>query len=225
MDAAPRIRPAGVDDLPAVLSAYLAAGINDPGEALHPAGAAQILARFRRYPDYTLYVAEIAGDFAGTYALLIMDNLGHGGAPSGIVEDVAVLPGYQGRGIGRAMMQHAMDTCAAKGCYKLTLSSNARRHDAHAFYGHLGFERHGYSFRVTLDARPPAANAPGAGTPTAAPPVGAASRRPDPPPTPTPGVRPNLAVAECAVCGGPTYELHCKIICRTCGFTRDCSDP
>lgn len=29
----------------------------------------------------------------------------------------------------------------------------------------------------------------------------------------------------CDVCGGPTYELRCKIICLRCGFTRDCSDP
>jgi ribosomal protein L37E len=29
----------------------------------------------------------------------------------------------------------------------------------------------------------------------------------------------------CDVCGGPTFELRCKIICRTCGYTRDCSDP
>ena len=29
----------------------------------------------------------------------------------------------------------------------------------------------------------------------------------------------------CDVCGGgPVYELHCKIICRNCGYTRDCSD-
>ena len=36
----------------------------------------------------------------------------------------------------------------AKGCYKLVLSSNAKRERAHAFYESLGFERHGYSFRI-----------------------------------------------------------------------------
>jgi hypothetical protein len=29
----------------------------------------------------------------------------------------------------------------------------------------------------------------------------------------------------CWVCGGPTEDRHCKIVCRDCGFTRDCSDP
>jgi ribosomal protein S18 acetylase RimI-like enzyme len=69
------------------------------------------------------------------------------------VEDVAVLPRYQGRGIGRAMMRHAMSECRAAGCYKLTLSSNLKREAAHRFYDGLGFERHGYSFRVELEKR------------------------------------------------------------------------
>ncbi|HII41344.1 MAG TPA: hypothetical protein HA326_09040 [Thermoplasmata archaeon] len=29
----------------------------------------------------------------------------------------------------------------------------------------------------------------------------------------------------CDVCGAPAYEARCKIICRRCGYTRDCSDP
>ncbi len=29
----------------------------------------------------------------------------------------------------------------------------------------------------------------------------------------------------CDVCGGPTDERNCKVICGRCGYTRDCSDP
>jgi 8-oxo-dGTP diphosphatase len=29
----------------------------------------------------------------------------------------------------------------------------------------------------------------------------------------------------CWVCGADVLKRHCKIICTTCGFTRDCSDP
>ncbi len=30
----------------------------------------------------------------------------------------------------------------------------------------------------------------------------------------------------CHVCGfQAAIEIHCKIICRNCGYTRDCSDP
>ncbi len=29
----------------------------------------------------------------------------------------------------------------------------------------------------------------------------------------------------CMVCGGETYDVHCKRICKNCGYMRDCSDP
>ena len=126
-------------------------------KAERPAGSAtrfsaeRIFARFARYPDYQLYVAEQDGRIVGTFALLIMDNLGHLGAPSAIVEDVAVGPVLHGRGVGRAMMRFAMTRATEKHCYKIVLSSNARRERAHSFYESLGFERHGFSFRVMLD--------------------------------------------------------------------------
>jgi len=96
-------------------------------------------------------VAETNGEIAGTYELLIMDNLAKRGRRSGIVEDVAVAPQYRGSGIGRTMMQHAMQQCKRAVCYKLVLSSGMKRRDAHAFYDALRFERHGYSFRVAID--------------------------------------------------------------------------
>jgi hypothetical protein len=30
---------------------------------------------------------------------------------------------------------------------------------------------------------------------------------------------------DCEVCGTEMYGLHCKLICPTCGYHRDCSDP
>jgi GNAT superfamily N-acetyltransferase len=86
----------------------------------------------------------------GTFALLIMRNLAHCGAPSGIVEDVVVDEGARGRGVGRRMMEYARARCREEGCYKLVLSSNVSRTDAHRFYESLGFRRHGYSFAVDL---------------------------------------------------------------------------
>ncbi len=96
-------------------------------------------------------MAEQADEIVGSFALLVMDNLGHLGTPSGIVEDVVVAPARQSQGIGQAMMEFALERCREKGCYKLVLSSNAKRTRAHAFYESLGYERHGYSFRVNLE--------------------------------------------------------------------------
>ncbi|AMN39739.1 GNAT family N-acetyltransferase [Rhodoplanes sp. Z2-YC6860] len=135
-------------DLPDVLRLYAQPDF-DNGKTLSLEDARQLFARFARYPDYTLYVAEKAGRIVGSFALLIMDNIGHLGTPSAIVEDVVVAPEMQSAGIGRAMMDFAQQS-ARKGCYKLVLSSNARRERAHAFYESLGFTRHGVSFRLDL---------------------------------------------------------------------------
>ncbi len=144
------IREAERRDLPGVLALYAQPDLDD-GVVLPLHDAERIFARFAHYPDYTLYVAEQGGRIVGTFALLIMDNLGHFGAPSAIVEDVVVGPVLHGRGIGRAMMRYAMARASDKHCYKIVLSSNAKRERAHQFYESLGFERHGYSFRIALN--------------------------------------------------------------------------
>ncbi len=146
----PDIREAADDDLEAILCVYREAGLDTAG-GLSVAQARAIRDRMRAYPNYHLYVAVTQGRVCGTFALLIMDNLAHGGLPSGVVEDVAVLPSFQGKGIGKAMMHFAMQQCKRAGCYKLTLSSNQTREAAHKFYESLGFVRHGYSFQVDLE--------------------------------------------------------------------------
>ncbi len=141
------IRPAVKGDLPAVLRLYAQPDLDD-GAMLPIAEAERVFDRMARYPDYTLYVAELDGRIVGTFALLIMDNLAHMGATSAVVEDVVVDATHRGHGIGSAMMTHAVVVCRSKGCYKMALSSNLKREKAHAFYDSLGFERHGYSFRI-----------------------------------------------------------------------------
>ena len=148
------IREAGEADLPAILQLYAQPEMDD-GDVLPLDTARAIFRQFGAYPHYVLYVAEHEGRIAGSYALLVMDNLGHLGAPSAIVEDVVVEPSAHGQGLGQAMMRHALAEARLSGCYKLMLSSNAKRHRAHAFYEALGFERHGYSFRIGLEGGEP----------------------------------------------------------------------
>ena len=150
-NAAVALRRAAVADLAGVLALYREVGDHD---ALPVGRARQVLARMRSYPDYDLYVAISGGEIVGTFALLIMDNLAHLAAPSGVIEDVVVRRDWRRRGVGRRMMRWALERCRARGCYKLTLSSRLQRHAAHRFYAALGFQRHGYSFRIQLrDAR------------------------------------------------------------------------
>ncbi|MDI6809033.1 MAG: GNAT family N-acetyltransferase [Candidatus Eisenbacteria bacterium] len=145
------IREATSADLSSILT--LCAQLDLKGdEHLSLKRAQELFARIQSYPDYHIYVAVNDGTIVGTFALLIMDNLAHKGTPSGIVEDVVVHRDWQGRGLGKQMMEYAMLKCREAGCYKLVLSSNVSRERAHKFYESLGFKRHGYSFTVDLDA-------------------------------------------------------------------------
>jgi GNAT superfamily N-acetyltransferase len=140
-------RAASKADLPDLLRLYAQPDLDD-GRVLSEAEAERIFERMTSYPDYQVYVAVTGGKVVGTFALLVMDNLAHLGAPSGIIEDIAVDPTCQGMGIGKVMVGHAISLCREKGCYKVMLSSNLKRERAHAFYESLDFERHGYSFRI-----------------------------------------------------------------------------
>lgn len=144
------IRQANAADLSDVLALYAQPGMND-ARVLDLAQAQEIHAQFARYPSYRLFVAcatDAPDRLLGSYALLVMHNLAHMGAPSAIAEDVVVDASHRGQGIGRQLMAHAVALAREAGCYKLALSSNRKREHAHAFYESLGFERHGYSFVI-----------------------------------------------------------------------------
>lgn len=144
-----RIREAVEADLPVVLALLQELG---PAEAPLPLPRAQAMfAAMQATRRVRVWLAETAAGPVGTYTLLIMDNLCHGGTPSAIVESVVVAAGARGGRIGEAMMHHAMDCARQAGCYKLVLSSNNRRLDAHRFYRRLGFTQHGVSFMVATD--------------------------------------------------------------------------
>jgi GNAT superfamily N-acetyltransferase len=143
------IRVAEKPDLPGILAVYAQPEL-DAGELLPLEQAEEIYSVFQQYPFYRLYVAVAGTKIVGTFALLIMDNLAHLGKKSAIIEDVGVLPEFQGHGVGKIMMQFAMEEARKSRCYKLVLSSNAKRERAHQFYDSLGFDRHGYSFRVNF---------------------------------------------------------------------------
>lgn len=158
MTAAPRddltLRPAARDELAEVLALYSRTGIGRATPSLAQAQA--LFDRMQGDRDTDLLVAvDRAGRIVGTYLLLFMDKLSNPNVPAAVVEDVVVAPDLQGAGIGATLMHDAMARARRRGCYKLMLSSNLKRSDAHRFYEQLGFVQHGVSFEVALSAPPP----------------------------------------------------------------------
>ncbi|MBN8526093.1 MAG: GNAT family N-acetyltransferase [Planctomycetes bacterium] len=141
-------RPALEADLPAILR--LLAQLS-PGEPPMPVERArEVFTRMARNPGLTVWVGEIGGKVMATYTMQVMDNLGHNGTPAAIVESVVVDAELRGQGLGAVMMRHAGTQAAAAGCYKVALSSNRKRPDAHRFYQRIGFKPHGISFAIAV---------------------------------------------------------------------------
>jgi GNAT superfamily N-acetyltransferase len=86
-----------------------------------------------------LVVAEIGGEVVGCFQLSFIPGLTYHGGEWATVESVRVARAMRGRGIGKAMMQHAIRLAKTRGCVKVQLTTDKRRAEAHAFYRSLGF--------------------------------------------------------------------------------------
>jgi hypothetical protein len=83
------LRDATDADLPFLPALYAQLG-QDDGTVLSREGARPVFARIKTYLDYRIYVACRGCRIVGCFALLIMDNIGHKGAPSAVLEDVGL---------------------------------------------------------------------------------------------------------------------------------------
>lgn len=143
------IREAEKIDLQAILNLYAQPDMDD-GETISLERAEEIYDKIKRYPYYKVFVAVTEKKIVGTFELLVMDNLAHQGSSSAIIEDLVVSEEHRRRGIGSKMINFAVERCREIGCYKVALSSNIKRENAHKFYESLGFWKHGYSFLLRI---------------------------------------------------------------------------
>ena len=99
-------------------------------------------------PGYHLLVAEEDGTIIGTTVLAILPGFAHGVLPFAVVEYMVVDENYRKRGIGKLLMDYVVAQAKEAGCYKIMLTSDKRRAEAHEFYRSLGFEASAHGFRL-----------------------------------------------------------------------------
>ncbi|MEC5397521.1 GNAT family N-acetyltransferase [Uliginosibacterium sp. H1] len=141
------LRPVTEEELP-ILAGFLGEIDDQPPMPLERARA--VLARIAQHPDYTVYLAEHEGGIVGTISMIVFPVFSRGGSSEAIVEAVVIGAAHRGKGLGRLMIEETMRMARDKGCYKLALSSNLRRLDAHRFYDGMSFVRHGVSFSTEV---------------------------------------------------------------------------
>ena len=86
-----------------------------------------------------IYVAREAGRVVGMVTTLYTISTAEGGKAAWL-EDMVVLPECRGRGIGAALVEHAVVSARDEGCLRLTLLSDEDNALAHAVYAAEGFQ-------------------------------------------------------------------------------------
>jgi GNAT superfamily N-acetyltransferase len=144
------VRQAVDEDVPRIVELFthgsLVEGKEDPGD-LAPYRSA--LAEIDRGPARVL-VAEVEGQLVGVCQLIVFRHLQNRGGLCAEVESVHVHPDHRGNGIGGILMRAAVQQARELGCYRVQLTSNNARPEAHRFYERLGFEPSHRGFKLTL---------------------------------------------------------------------------
>ena len=135
----PVIRPATPEDLAGVLALYRQLNPGDP--VLDVAGAAPAWAAVLGSGLTTPFVVEIAGRLVSSCTLAIVPNLSRGARPYGVIENVVTDEGHRRSGLGRAVLEAALDKAWAANCYKVLLATGSRRESTLRFYEGAGFQR------------------------------------------------------------------------------------
>jgi GNAT superfamily N-acetyltransferase len=84
-------------------------------------------------------VAQLGEEVVGVCQLIVFRHLQRRGGLCAEIESVHVHTDHRGAGIGSTLVAEAIDRARALGCYRVQLTSNRAREDAHRFYERLGF--------------------------------------------------------------------------------------
>ncbi|MFV5991257.1 GNAT family N-acetyltransferase [Streptomyces sp. NPDC056231] len=138
------VRSAAEADLSALLTLY--SELNPDDTPLPQASADAIWAAISRQQGRTILVAEADSTVAGTADCIVLPNLTRSGRAILFVENVVVASSFQRRGVGRCLMESAVQLGESAGCYKVQLLA-ADDEYVHTFYEAWGFKALAEGFR------------------------------------------------------------------------------
>lgn len=147
------IRPAERGDVAAIAEMFAQDMLGGHGDSADPDALPDYLAAFDRIsasPNDRLYVAVLNDAVVGTFQTTLITSLTGRGAANLNIEAVHTRSDMRGRGIGQAMIGHAIEQGRACGARLVQLTSNAARLDAHRFYARLGFSQSHLGFKMKL---------------------------------------------------------------------------
>ncbi|HEY6598128.1 MAG TPA: GNAT family N-acetyltransferase [Pseudomonadales bacterium] len=143
-----QIREARADDFTGVLRLYRQLHPEDP--VLTDGRDESVFRSILAAQWLRIFVAEEARRIVSTCYLNIVPNVTRSARPYAIIENVVTDEQLRGKGLGRRVMQHALEFAWKEGCYKAMLQTGSKQESTHAFYRACGFradEKTGYIAR------------------------------------------------------------------------------
>ena len=96
-------------------------------------------------PLHNIYVLHIDDVIVATITVLIEPKFIRNLGSVAHIEDVVILEEYRSKGLGKLMVQYAIDVAKEKGCYKVILDCSNHNN---GFYHKLGFEEKGSQMAI-----------------------------------------------------------------------------
>ncbi|MCL2159820.1 MAG: GNAT family N-acetyltransferase [Oscillospiraceae bacterium] len=112
----------------------------NPGDCAIDESAAKNIWKAISAQNIKYFVAKKSGKIVASCYICIIPNLTRGARSIGFIENVITDEAHRKMGIGKKIMQNAIDYAREQNCYKVLLQSGARRTEAHGFYASLGFD-------------------------------------------------------------------------------------
>jgi ribosomal protein S18 acetylase RimI-like enzyme len=149
----PTFRTASLDDLPAIIALLaddeLGATRETPADPLSDAYVSAFEA-ISADANNELIVASIGGVVAGVLQLTFIPGLSRAGSWRAQIEGVRIHRDFRDRGLGRQLLEHALDRTRQRDCRLVQLTSDKRRSGALRFYRQLGFTASHEGFKLQL---------------------------------------------------------------------------
>ena len=103
-----------------------------------------------RDPNNSLIVAERGDSLVGMMQLTFIPYLSHTGSWRCLIEGVRIHVDHRGAGLGRAMIEWAIEAARKRDCKLVQLTSDKQRSGAIRFYESLGFIASHEGFKLKL---------------------------------------------------------------------------
>jgi GNAT superfamily N-acetyltransferase len=146
------VRHARPADAPRLIELLEAGSLRPGAEDTNDVGPyAAALREIDADPRNTVLVAEVEGEVVGMCQVIFFRHIHSQGGLCAEVESVHVAADWRSRGVGGVLLESAAERARAAGCYRVQLTSNKQRPDAHRFYLRHGFVNSHEGFKRFLD--------------------------------------------------------------------------